>query len=82
MQQADQAVVEELAFGEAMRELESIIAQLESGQLELEDSLERYERGVSLLRTLQSRLSDAQQRVTTLMGEIDAVDLESGSGED
>jgi exodeoxyribonuclease VII small subunit len=41
---------EKLRFSEALAELESIVGALESGQLELEDSLARYERGVALLR--------------------------------
>ncbi len=69
---------EELSFGEALAELESIVAQLESGQLELEDSLSRYERGVGLLRSLQTKLAEAQQKVTMLIGELesDAADTE------
>lgn len=67
---------EELSFGDALAELDVIVASLESGQLELEDSLSRYERGVTLLRTLQSKLADAQQKVTMLIGE-----LESEAGE-
>ena len=53
---------EEMAFGEALAELESIVQALESGQLELEESMTRYERGVALLRALQTKLTDAQQR--------------------
>ncbi len=62
----------EMSFGETLSELEGIVAALESGQLELEDSLERYERGVALLRSLQGRLADAQQKVTMLIGELEA----------
>lgn len=82
MGHSEQVPVAELPFGEAMRELEGIVGQLESGQLELEDSLERYERGVALLRALQSRLTEAQQRVTVLMGELDADSLEPKEGEE
>lgn len=63
--------VDDLSFGEAMHELETIVSALESGQLELEDSLTRYERGVVLLRALQSRISEAQQKVTMLIGELE-----------
>ncbi|HET6350784.1 MAG TPA: exodeoxyribonuclease VII small subunit [Coriobacteriia bacterium] len=63
---------EELSFGDALSELESIVGALESGSLELEDSLGRYGRGVELLKTLQSRLRDAQQKVTMLLGELEA----------
>lgn len=68
------------SFGEGLSELESIVARLESGQLELEDSLEMYERGVGLLRELQGRLSEAQQKVTVLIGELEA-DTEEDKGE-
>lgn len=62
---------EELSFGDALEELETIVTSLESGQLELEDSLSRYERGVALLRALQAKLADAQQKVTMLIGELE-----------
>jgi len=61
----------EMAFGEALKELEGIVAALEGGQLELEESLSRYERGVALLQALQGKLSDAQQKVTSLLGELE-----------
>ena len=62
--------VDELSFREAMTELEQIVAQLESGTLELEVSLERYARGVALLSSLQKRLKGAEQQVEVLMGEL------------
>lgn len=69
----DQEIVapDNLSFGEAMRELEAIVAQLESGRLELEESLARYERGVALVRSLQTKLETAEQKVTTLLGAIE-----------
>ncbi|TLM98214.1 MAG: exodeoxyribonuclease VII small subunit [Actinobacteria bacterium] len=74
----DQNGQEPLAFGEALTELEAIVSQLESGQLELEDSLTRYERGVSLLKQLQSTLAEAQQKVTMLLGELETESSEEG----
>ncbi|HSK47021.1 MAG TPA: exodeoxyribonuclease VII small subunit [Coriobacteriia bacterium] len=62
----------ELPFGSALAELETIVSGLESGTLELEDSLDRYERGVALLRSLQARLGEAQQKVTMLLGELES----------
>ncbi len=71
MEAASRPSPEEMAFGEALSELEAIVASLEGGQLELEESLARYERGVALLRALQAKLADAQQKVTTLIGELE-----------
>lgn len=62
----------ELSFGAALAELEQIVRALEGGQLELEDGLARYERGVALLRACQEKLAGAQQRVTALIGEIES----------
>lgn len=63
--------IEQLTFREAMVELDGIVGTLESNTLELEDSLAKYERGVALLRALQGRLSDAQQKVDVLMGQLE-----------
>ena len=60
-----------LTFREAMNELNSIVEQLESNTLELEESLVKYERGIALLRYLRSSLNNAQQKVEVLMGELD-----------
>jgi exodeoxyribonuclease VII small subunit len=62
---------EQMRFSDALAELESIVTALEGGQLDLEDSLARYERGVALLRACQSRLAEAEQKVTMLMGELE-----------
>lgn len=64
-------VSEETTFREAMAELNSIVAALESNTLELEESLVKYERGIALLRFLKDRLNNAQQKVDVLMGELD-----------
>jgi exodeoxyribonuclease VII small subunit len=38
--------------------------------LELEDSLEKYSRGVLLLSSLKKRLGEAEQKIDVLMGEL------------
>lgn len=85
---AEVTLPEELSFGAALAELETIVRALESGQLELEEGLARYERGVALLRSCQERLAAAKQRVTMLIGELEGDDAvagemadEEGSGE-
>ena len=59
--------IEELSFKEASIELEHIVRSLEAGDLELEESLERYQRGVDLLRSLRERLAHAEQKVQVLL---------------
>lgn len=66
--------VEELTYKEASTELELIIRSLESGDMELEESLESYTRGVELLKSLRGRLAAAEQKVSILMQDIDGTD--------
>jgi exodeoxyribonuclease VII small subunit len=68
-----------MRFSDALAELETIVSALENGQLDLEDSLARYERGVALLRACQARLTEAEQKVTMLMGEIESDDSSDDS---
>lgn len=65
--------IDEMSFREASVELEQIVRALEAGDLELEDSLKHYTRGVELLRSLRERLASAKQSVRVLLDASDAV---------
>lgn len=67
----DTRKVEDLSFKEASVELEQIVRSLEAGDLELEESLERYTRGVELLKSLRERLANAEQKVRVLLDATD-----------
>jgi exodeoxyribonuclease VII small subunit len=54
------------SFEAALAELETVVADMESGKLTLEDSLASYKRGAELLSFCRSRLDDAQQQVRVL----------------
>lgn len=64
--------ISKLTFREGMSKLDEIVSSLESGSLELEESLEEYALGVQLLSELQKRLAAAEQKVDVLMGELAA----------
>ena len=55
-----------VGFEQALAELETIVARMESGELTLEQSLTAYKRGAALLQYCQSALKDAQQQVKVL----------------
>ena len=73
--------VKDMTFKEASVELELIVRSLEQGDLELEESLAHYARGVELLANLRERLAHAEQRVQELLdtaeGEVVSVDTQS-----
>ena len=72
MAEQEQRKVEELSFKDASVELERIVRSLETGDRELEESLERYGRGVELLASLRERLAHAEQRVQVLASQAEA----------
>ncbi|RME34343.1 MAG: exodeoxyribonuclease VII small subunit [Gammaproteobacteria bacterium] len=54
-------------FEEALAELEEVVEGLEQGELSLEESLRRFERGIALTRRCQKALEEAEQQVRILM---------------
>ena len=59
-------------FEQEMQELEAIVAQMEKGDLRLEDSLKLFERGTHLARSCRKSLDTAELKVRTLLGDEDA----------
>ena len=53
-------------FEGSLDELELLVAQMESGDLSLEESLQAFERGVALTRSCQQALKTAELRVQAL----------------
>lgn len=56
-------------FEKSLAELETLVDQMEAGELSLEDSLKQFERGVTITKACHKALSDAEQKVKILMGE-------------
>jgi exodeoxyribonuclease VII small subunit len=65
----NQTPVEELAYEQALQELETIIATLEANQLPLEDTMALYERGQALTKHCLELLDKAELRVKKLSGD-------------
>ena len=63
-------------FEERLAQVEMLIADMESGNLGLEDALKRYEEGMAALTALEKELQNAQQRLTVLRTAADGTDEE------
>lgn len=59
--------VSALSFEKALAELEQIVAELESGRTELDESIRKYERGARLKAHCERRLADAKLRVEKIV---------------
>lgn len=58
-------------FETSLQELETIVRQLEAGDLPLEESLKLFEKGVQLSRECRERLNQAERRIEILMKDAD-----------
>ena len=56
-----------IPFEAALAELENLIGQLEQGELSLEETLKRFEQGVSLVKNCQTALQCAEQKVEQVL---------------
>lgn len=55
--------IEKLSFEEAMKALEDVVRQLESGSASLESSIDLYTRGTELRQLCEAKLRDAEMRI-------------------
>ena len=68
----------EESFETHLGKLEEIVEDLESGELELEDALQRYEEGVKRLKSCYRMLTEAEQQVKKLVGESGEEPFDAG----
>ncbi len=66
---------ENMTFEATIEELDALVEQLEAGDLSLDDALKKFERGISLARSGQLKLTEAEQRVSILLQNDDDAPL-------
>lgn len=54
-------------FEKSMEELEKIVAKLEKGELNLDESVEEFEKGMKISKECNKILEDAEKRITILL---------------
>ncbi len=59
--------LENLTFEESLNELDTIVQNLEQGDLDLEESMTLFERGLTLSKLSQNKLKTAEQKVKILL---------------
>ena len=64
---AAKSELDRLSFEEALKQLEEIVARLESGRVELEESIAIYERGAALKAHCERKLKDAEARIEKIV---------------
>lgn len=63
-----------ISFEKSIQELEEIVSLLEKGDLSLDESLKQFEKGVSLARMCQEKLTNAEQKITIMANPLNNKD--------
>lgn len=75
----------EMAFEAALKRLETIVQNLENGDLSLDEALKAYEEGVRMADLCSKRLTEAEKKIEVLLksgGKLKTAPLdEAGEGE-
>lgn len=70
-------------FEDELKDLETIVTQIDSGELTLEESITAFERGVALVKALNSKLDEVERKVEMLTrsagGELRTAPFEDSS---
>lgn len=63
-------------FEENIEQLEKVVQELESGNLNLEDSIKKFEEGINLSKKCNEILEEAEKKITVLVKKDDKVEEE------
>ncbi|MCC3305465.1 exodeoxyribonuclease VII small subunit [Sneathiella sp. HT1-7] len=75
------ADIAKMSFEEALKELEQIVEKLDSGQVDLDQSIDIYTRGSLLKQHCDAKLRNAQERVDKIVGKNGNLSVEPANVE-
>lgn len=75
-------IVEEVSFEENMERLEKIVAELEKGDLNLDDSVKKFEEGINISKKCNDILEKAEKKITILLKTDDDISEKNFVAED
>ena len=58
--------IKDLSFEEAIQQLETIVRELESGRIKLDDAVSAYEKAISLKQLCENKLASAKLKIEKL----------------
>ncbi len=67
---------ESMSFEESLKKLEEIVRGLEEGKFDLDESLKKYEQGVTLYKECRTTLGHAEKKIKILTDQLNEDNLE------
>jgi exodeoxyribonuclease VII small subunit len=69
--------IKKIDFESSLEELENIVAKLEDENINLEDSVKSFERGVNLVKECQKQLQTAELKIKKLLDDGSASEIDN-----
>ena len=66
--------LEKMSFEDSINELTAIVSKIEQGEIPLQQSLEQYEKGMSLIKHCRDILQKAEKRIEKIAGQENSQD--------
>ena len=66
--------VSKLSFEDSIKQLKAIVEQIEQGEIPLQDSLDQYEKGMTLIKHCRTILQQAEERIEKISKEEGAAE--------
>ena len=66
---ADKSKVEDVKFEDKIKKLEKIVNELESGEVDLDDAIEKYTEAMKLSRECSDKLTEVTEKVNKILNE-------------
>ena len=66
----------ELSFEEKLKQLEAVVQELESGKLNLDESVKTFEKGMQLSKECNEMLQNAEKKINILINKDDGLEEE------
>ena len=74
--------MEEKSLEENMEQLENIVTELEKGELNLEESVKKFEQGINISKKCNDILEKAEKKITILLRQEDEIKEENFEAEE
>ena len=62
-------MAKEQTFEENIKELETIIEELEKGEIDLDSSIEKYTKAMKLISTCEKKLNEVEEKVNKILND-------------
>lgn len=62
-------MTKETKFEDNLKELETIINELENGEIDLDSSIEKYTKAMKLVSTCEKKLNEVEEKVNKILNE-------------